>query len=385
VKQIAIVTVSRSDYSIYLPVLKLMHSDPLLSLNVIVGGTHLSPHFGSSAESIEQDGFNISARVDTLTDSESPQSITRSMGLAINGFASAYSVIKPDMLVLVGDRFEMHSAASAAVPFNIPISHIHGGEITEGAIDDALRHSITKLSHLHFVSTESHAKRVLQMGEEPWRVTLCGAPSLDNLYKLPLLNKSQILERFGISMDPAPLLITYHPVTLQHDDTEEQTIELLSAIEQSKLPTLFTIPNVDIKGSIISTMIQAYTDSHNNSHMIPNFGTEGYFSVMSHCAAMVGNSSSGIIEAASLKIPVVNVGTRQQGRTRGANVIDVDCNREAILSGIRYGVSELFRSTLSDIANPYGDGSAAEIVVDKIKNAPPHAILIRKKFNEHLD
>ena len=170
-KQIAIVTVSRSDYSIYLPVLKLMHSDPLLSLNVIVGGTHLSPHFGSSAESIEQDGFNISARVDTLTDSESPQSITRSMGLAINGFASAYSVIKPDMLVLVGDRFEMHSAASAAVPFNIPISHIHGGEITEGAIDDALRHSITKLSHLHFVSTESHAKRVLQMGEEPWRVT----------------------------------------------------------------------------------------------------------------------------------------------------------------------------------------------------------------------
>ncbi len=239
-RTIGVVTVSRSDYGSYLPVLREIREDPGLKLHLIVSGMHLSPEFGLTARAIEADGFEINDCVEMLLSSDTPEGISKSMGLGLIGFAQSYACFRPDILLVLGDRFEMHAAALAALPFKIPVAHIHGGEITEGAIDDALRHSITKLSHLHFVSTEEYARRVIQMGEEPWRVIVSGAPSLDNLFNLALLERQELQARFGLFLERDPLLVTYHPVTLEYEQTEWQVNELLAALQAFDLPVVFT-------------------------------------------------------------------------------------------------------------------------------------------------
>jgi UDP-hydrolysing UDP-N-acetyl-D-glucosamine 2-epimerase len=276
----------------------------------------------------------------------------------------------------------MHAAALAALPFNIPVAHIHGGELTFGAIDDALRHSMTKLSHLHFVSTKEYARRVAQLGEEKWRITVSGAPSLDNFKTIKLLDKPALEKKLKIRLTPPPLLVTFHPVTLEYTSAAWQAGELLAAIKASGRPVIFTLPNSDTGGRVIRAMIEKHVKQNDFATICDNLGTQNYFSLMKIASAMVGNSSSGIIEAPSLKLPVVNIGSRQGGRVRAKNVIDVDCRREEILAGIRCAVSDKFRSGLRGMVNPYGDGHAAERIVRRLKSAILNDRLIRKIFQD---
>jgi UDP-hydrolysing UDP-N-acetyl-D-glucosamine 2-epimerase len=380
-KTIGVVTVGRSDYGIYLPVMKLIKAQPDLSLRIFAGGMHLAPEFGCTARAIEEDGFEISERVEILPSSDSPAAVAEAMGRGTIGFAQAYTRQRPDVLLVLGDRFEMHSAVVAALPLKIPVAHIHGGELSEGAIDDALRHSITKMSHLHFVATETYGNRVIQMGEEPWRVVISGAPALDNLKTIELPTRAQLAKDYDLREEESFLLVTYHPVTLEHEQTEEQITALLEALGESDMAVVFTYPNADTGNRAIIQLMGEYVASNSRARTFVNLGTQGYFSMMKHAAAMVGNSSSGIIEAASFRLPVVNIGNRQRGRLRAANVIDVGYSRSEIVAGIRQALAPDFRTRLDDLVNPYGDGRAAERIVETLRSVELNDKLLLKHFH----
>lgn len=379
-RTVGVITVGRSDYGIYKPILQQIQADPNLRVHLIVAGMHLSPEFGLTITTIEADGFEIAERVEMLLSADTPAAITKSMGLGLIGFAQAFARLRPDILLVLGDRFEMHAAALTALPFKIPVAHIHGGEITQGAIDDALRHSITKLSHLHFVATEEYARRVQQLGEEPWRITVCGAPGLDNIGKVKVWSTAELEAKFGLHLDSSPLLVTFHPVTLEYEKTEWQVSELLTALEVSGLPVIFTLPNADTQGRVISRMIKNYVQWHPLAQWVDNLGIQGYFSLMAMAAAMVGNSSSGIIEAPSFKLPVVNIGTRQQGRVRATNVIDCGYRHEEIITAIKKAVQPTFRESLSNSVNPYGQGQAANMIVKQLQEVAIDDRLLVKHF-----
>lgn len=379
-RTIGVVTVGRSDYGIYRPVLRALAADPRIDLEIYVSGMHLSEAHGSTVSMVEADGHRIVARIDMLTGSDSPDGIAQSIGWGVEGFSQAFKLHVPDILVVLGDRFEMFAPVVAALPFKLPVAHIHGGEVTEGAMDDSLRHSMTKMSHLHFVSTEEHGRRVRQLGEEPWRVIVSGAPSLDNLHLVELAEREDLERRHGIDLSTPPLLATFHPATLEYEQAEEQTVELLAALDQAGLPTVFTTPNADTSGSKILALIQRYVDSHPNAWLVDNFGSEDYYSAMFYSAAMVGNSSSGLIEAPSMGLPVVNVGNRQAGRLRGPNVIDVGNGRDEILEGIRRATDPGFRDRIRGLPNPYGDGSAANRIVQTLRSVELGQPLLVKRF-----
>lgn len=381
-RTIGVVTVARSDYGIYLPLLRQIQQDPDLRPYLIVSGMHLSPEFGLTVKAIEADGFEVCERVEMLLSSDSPEGIAKSMGLGTIGYAQAYARLRPDILVVLGDRFEMHAAAVAALPFKIPVAHIHGGETTEGAIDDALRHSMTKLSHLHFVSTQEYARRVVQMGEESWRVIVSGAPSLDNLHFVKLLKAHELEVKYRLRLNQPPLLATFHPVTLEYERTEWQVSELLAALDTSEMPVVFTMPNADTSGRIIIRMIKEFVRTHASAQMVDNLGTQGYFSMMALAVAMVGNSSSGLVEAASFELPVVNVGSRQRGRVRGINVIDVDYEQTSILEGLQKALDPGFRAKLRGMRNPYGSGGASEKIVEVLKLVQLDDKLLMKRFHD---
>jgi UDP-N-acetylglucosamine 2-epimerase (non-hydrolysing)/GDP/UDP-N,N'-diacetylbacillosamine 2-epimerase (hydrolysing) len=379
-RTLGVVTVARSDYGIYLPLLRKIQADPDLQLHLIVAGMHLSPEFGLTAEAIEADDFEISERVEMLLSSDTPTGIAKSMGLGTIGFSQAYSRFRPDMLVVLGDRFEMHTAALAALPFKIPVAHIHGGELTQGVIDDALRHCITKLSHIHFVATEEYGRRVLQMGEESWRIIVSGALSLDNLRSVNLLDAPELESLHGMRLDREPLLVTFHPVTLDYERTEWHIAELLSALDNFDMPIVFSLPNSDTGGRVIISAIKDFVSSHSTAQMVDNLGTQGYFSLMSLAAAMVGNSSSGIIEAPSFNLPVVNIGSRQEGRIKAENVIDVGYDSEAIVKGVKRAIQPEFRQKLKGLHNPYGTGNAAEEIIKRLKEVELDKKMIVKRF-----
>ena len=379
-RNIAVVTTSRADYGHLLPLLRLIDNDPDLALRLIVSGTHLAETHGRTITEIERDGFAIADRIPILSESDSPVAIAAAMGRAVTGFGEVFARNRPDILVVMGDRFEMHAAALAALPFTIPVAHISGGDVTEGAIDDALRHSMTKLSHLHFVSTEESAQRVLQMGEEPWRVFNCGELSLDNLATLQLLSREELESEFKVRLPDPFLLVTYHPVTLEFEQSEYQIAQLLGAIESSGLAAVFTMPNADTANRVIGDAIRDFTAHHPKTCYVDNFGMRAYFSVMALATAMAGNSSSGIFEAASFKLPVVNIGTRQDGRLRPGNVIDCGYSSAEILAAIRKAVSGEFRSSLANLVNPYGCGNASAQIAHQLKTVPLQHELIRKRF-----
>jgi len=379
-RTIAVVTVARSDFGCYLPLLRAIRSSPGLRLHLIVSGTHLSPEFGLTVQSIEEEGFTVGERVEMLLSSDTPEGIVKSMGLGLIGFSQLFGRSRPDILVVLGDRFEMHAAALAALPFKIPVAHLHGGELTEGAIDDSLRHSITKLSHLHFVATEEYARRVIRMGEEPWRVTVSGAPSLDNLSSFTPMTADELESAFGLIVTDAPLLVTFHPVTLEYEQAGAQVAELLSALDELAMPVVFTMPNADTCGRVIADMIGRFVESHASATVVPNFGTRGYFTMMTLAAAMVGNSSSGIVEAASFKLPVVNIGTRQAGRLRPGNVIDVGCARGEIVQAGRRATAPELKASLADLVNPYGSGEASRIIVERLETVLLNQRLLAKRF-----
>lgn len=380
-RAIAVVTTSRADYGIYRPLLKRLEADPGITLQVIASGMHLLAAFGDTVRDIEADGFAIAARVPCLGAGDSPADIARAIADATAGFASAFETLAPDLVVVLGDRFEMHAAAVAAQPFALPLAHLHGGELTLGAMDDAFRHSITKLSHLHFVSTEEYGARVRQLGEEAWRVIVSGAPGLDNLDELEPLTDDEMAAATGLPATPAPLLVTYHPATREASSAEAQAEGLFHALEQAALPVVFTAPNADEGGRAVRRLIEDFVARHDNAVFVENLGTRAYFGLLARAAAMVGNSSSGIIEAASFRLPVVNIGTRQEGRARAANVIDVAENASAVLDGIRRAASPEFQASLADLRNPYhGERPAAEVIHERLAAIPLDANLIKKRF-----
>ena len=384
-RTIDVVTTSRADYGILQPVLRRIHSDSALRLRVLVSGSHLSPQFGSTVTMIEQDGFEIAARIEVLSGSDTPEDTAKAMARGVTGFGQLFARSRPDLLVVLGDRFEMHSAALAALPFRIPVAHIHGGELTVGAFDDALRHSITKLSHLHFVTTEEYGRRVQQLGEEPWRIVVSGAPALDQLRTVRLRNPEEMQREFGVQLQEKFLLVTFHPATLDPADPAQQAKMLFHAIEQSGLPAVVTMPNADPGGRAVREVVHERAAANRRIQAVETLGTEGYFSVMALAAAMVGNSSSGIIEAGSFGLPVVNIGSRQAGRVRGPHVIDVEPSADSILIGLRRALEPSFRASLAGTRNLYGDGVAADRIVERLKTAVLDATLVTKKFCDLRD
>jgi UDP-hydrolysing UDP-N-acetyl-D-glucosamine 2-epimerase len=380
VRTIAVVTTSMADYGVYLPVLRRIQSDPALRLALVVSGSHLMPSHGLSVTKIEADGFAVAERVDAPPSADTPEATATAMGTGLQGFGRAFARLAPNIAVVLGDRYEMSVAALAALPFRIPVAHIHGGELTVGAFDDALRHSVTKLSHLHFVSTDEYARRVRQMGEEPWRVTVSGAPSLDNLRAVRLQPREALETRLGLRLGPRFLLATFHPATLERADPREQACALLDAIVATGLPCVITLPNADPGGMAIRSVINQLAADHPQLQPVESVGTEAYFSLMALAAAMAGNSSSGLIEAASFELPVLNVGSRQAGRVRARNVIDVEPDAGAIAAGLRRALDPDFRAALRGLVNPYGDGHAADRIVERLATVELGAGLVTKWF-----
>jgi UDP-N-acetylglucosamine 2-epimerase (non-hydrolysing)/GDP/UDP-N,N'-diacetylbacillosamine 2-epimerase (hydrolysing) len=378
-RTVGVVTGSRADYGIFVPLLRAIQAEPSLALHLMVTGMHLSPEFGLTVKGIEEDGFPIAERVEMLLSSDTPSAIAKSMGIGTIGFAQAFARNRLDILVVLGDRFEMHAAAIAAVPFNIPLAHIHGGEVTEGTFDNALRHSMTMLSHLHFVATDEYGQRLIQMGEEPWRVTVSGALSLDNLQATKLLSRENLEAMIGLSLERPPLLITFHPVTLEYEQAGYQISELLEALRGVNAPLVFTMSNADTNSRLITQKIREFVQAHASARLVENLGTRAYFSLMAQAAAMVGNSSSGIIEAMSFGLPAVNIGTRQAGRVRLANVVDVGYAREEIRRGLRQALAPEAKAGLQGQANLYGDGCAAGRIITVLKEVPLDGRLLCKR------
>lgn len=381
-KHLAVVTVARSDYGIYRPLLDALHTASDFELSIIATGMHLDPRYGYTVAQIEADGFTVAERVESLVASDTAGGVVRSMGLGLLGFAAVYERNHYDMVMVLGDRFDMIPAAQAALPFRLPVAHLHGGELTVGAMDDALRHAITKLSHLHFTATESYARRVIRMGESPWRVTVSGAPSLDHLTRLERLPVAALKARFSLHFEAPPLLVTLHPATLESLSVESQVNALLDALATVDLPVVITAPNADPGSDLIRRRLQAFAQARAQVDWVENFGAAAYFSMMAAAAAMVGNSSSGILEAASFHLPVVNIGRRQEGRVRGGNVIDVPYDAAQIVAAIQQATDPAFRTGLRDLVNPYGDGHAVERILQRLREVSFDDNLLLKRFHD---
>ena len=380
-RKICIVTGTRAEYGLLYWLMKEIQASKKLELQLIVTGMHLSPEFGLTYQQIEQDGFNIDRKVEMLLSSDTEVGVTKSMGVGLMGFAEAFSAIKPDLLVLLGDRFESFAAASAATVAKVPVAHLHGGETTEGAIDEAFRHSITKMSHLHFTSTDIYRQRVIQLGEQPDKVFNVGAIGIDNIKRLELLERTEFEKEIGFSLNKRNLLITFHPVTLEDSTAETQFSELLSALDMLEDTNLiFTKANADPDGRIINTMIEQYV-SHNKEKSIAftSMGQLRYLSAMQHVDGVVGNSSSGLLEAPTFRVGTINIGDRQLGRVRAASVIDTDTDA----TNIKYSFDRLYSTTfqhqLATITNPYGNGGTAEKIVSIIECLDDKQVL-KKKF-----
>ncbi len=381
-RTVGVVTVARSDFGCYLPVLQAIRAHPDLDVHLIVTGSHLSPEFGLTVSDIEREGLEVGERVETLLSSDTPEGTAKSLALGVIGCAESFARRRPDVLLVLGDRFEMLAAVVAALPATIPVAHIHGGESTEGAIDESMRHAITKLSHLHFAAAKEYAERIIQMGEEPWRVTVSGAPGLDNLRTSKVMDLIELEARLGLELPSRFILVTYHPVTLQQAETAKHVTELLEALDRSSLPMIITYPNPDPGGRIIIGMIDDFAARTDRAMIVPSLGSRAYWSLMALATAMVGNSSSGIIEAPSLELPVVNVGARQRGRIRAANVIDAGDGRDEIHAAIERATAPAFRASLEGLTNPYGDGHAAERIVGVLAEVELGERLLVKRFHE---
>jgi UDP-hydrolysing UDP-N-acetyl-D-glucosamine 2-epimerase len=366
-RRIAVVTSSRADYShLYWP-LKLLSEHPEVDLRLIVMASHLAPEFGATVREIEKDGFPIAARVESLLSSDTDIGMAKSIGVALLSLADVLGAMRPDLLLLIADRYEMLAPASTALALRIPIAHIEGGEISEGAIDDAVRNALTKMSHIHFTSTEAARARVISMGEEPWRVHRAGAPSLDHLRRSRLLSREEIEARCGIDLRTPAILVAYHPVTLEPDTTVEADA-LFTALdqiaEQGSAQILFCYPNADAGSRALLSRTREFLALHANARIFVNLDAVAYWSLLRESQAMIGNSSSGIMETASFALPTVNIGLRQKGRERARNVLDAEPDAAAILARVAEARSPAFRASLAGMENPYGDGHAAERIVE---------------------
>ena len=367
-KKICVITGSRSEYSLLKILMKDINKTDGLQLQTIVTGMHLSPEFGFTIDEIKKDGFVINKKVEMLLSSDSSVGISKSTGLGIIGFADAFEELNPDMIILLGDRFETLSAGIAAMFFRIPISHIHGGEITEGAYDEAIRHSLTKISYLHFVSTNVYKNRVIQLGESPERVFNVGALGCQNIKKYKYLSKQELEDDILFKFGKKSILVTYHPETLQINSSSLVFNELLKALNAfPDINILFTYPNADNDGRIIISMINEYCNSNKNAHFIPSLGSKRYFSFIKYCDGVIGNSSSSIIELPSLKKGAINIGNRQKGRVFGDNIINSLPEKNAIINAIKELFSNEFNNKLKKIKNPYENGNTSNKIIEVIK------------------
>jgi GDP/UDP-N,N'-diacetylbacillosamine 2-epimerase (hydrolysing) len=368
VKRIAPITFTRAEYSSFVPVLKALRDAPGFETQLLVSGTHLSPQFGNTVEQIEADGFSIADRIPMEIKSDTPEAVTRAVGLVMGGFAQSFARLKPDLLLLVGDRLELIAPATAALAARIPVAHISGGDLTEGAIDNQVRYAITQMSHLHFVAMQEHADRLLRMGEEPWRVHVVGEPALDLLKDMRLLSRHDLAKSLGVELKPPVLVVTHHPTTLGTTSAGEEIESLIQALEQIQGTLVITMPNADVEWQTVLARLREFVSRRSSARLYSSLGALRYYSLLSHADLMVGNSSSGIWESPSFKIPVVNIGDRQRGRHRAGNVIDVPCAREQIFNGIQRALTREFRESLANLANPYGDGKAGARILNILKN-----------------
>jgi GDP/UDP-N,N'-diacetylbacillosamine 2-epimerase (hydrolysing) len=363
-RKVCVVTGTRAEYGLLRWVMQGIQDSDVLDLQLIVTGMHLSPEFGLTVQEIEADGFRIDRKVEMLLSSDTPVGITKSMGLAMIGFADSMAELQPDLLLVLGDRFETFAAASAALVARIPIAHCHGGELTEGAFDDALRHSITKMAYLHFVAAEEYRQRVIQMGEHPDRVFLVGGLGVDAIKRINLLSREELEATLDFKLGPRNLLITFHPVTLEHNTSAQQMGELLAALDELEDTNLiFTMPNADTDGRVLIQMIQDFCSNRPYAKAFTSLGQLRYFSCIQHCDGVVGNSSSGLAEVPSFQKGTVNIGDRQKGRLRAASVIDCEPNREAIAAALQRLGEHDFCMGLTASINPYGYGSASDRIV----------------------
>ena len=380
-KNIAVFTGTRAEYGLLFWLLKSLAENDNVSLQLLVGGTHLSNEFGHTIDQINKDGFSISAKLDYLSSSDSPLGVANSLALAITSAAKAFEQLRPDILVILGDRYEALGVAQAALLFQIPIAHIHGGEITEGAVDDAIRHSLTKLSHLHFTATESYRQRVIQLGENPEHVLNVGAPGIDSINQYDLLSVEQLNQYFDEKLVKPFFVVTYHPVTLSSDGAISAFENLLAVLTlYQDYQMIISYPNADAFSRQIIELLTSYQDRlPTRVLLVKSMGQVRYLSAMKHASAVIGNSSSGIIEAPSFNVPTVNIGERQKGRIASDSVIHCGESKQAINSAINLALSEGFRSKLKKIINPYGMGGASEKIVNTLTKTDLDK-LIHKQF-----
>ena len=381
-RKICVVTGTRAEYGLLYWLMKEIENDESLELQLIVTGMHLSPEFGLTYETIEKE-FKIDKKIEMLLSSDTVIGISKSMGLAQISFSEAYDELKPDIVVVLGDRYEIFSAVSVAMIARIPITHLHGGETTEGAFDESIRHSITKMSHLHFTATQEYRDRVIQLGEHPSRVFNVGGLGIDNIKKLKLLSKEEFEKSIDFRLNRKNILVTFHPVTLENTTAKEQFSELLNAIDElEETHIIFTKANSDTDGRIINKMIDEYVSKNRNKSVeFTSLGQLRYLSALQYMDAMVGNSSSGLIEAPSFGLGTVNVGDRQKGRIMADSVISCESDKKSILEVFKKLYSKEFQETLKSVTNPYGDGGASKKIKDVLKVVDLDNILKKSFFN----
>jgi GDP/UDP-N,N'-diacetylbacillosamine 2-epimerase (hydrolysing) len=368
-RKICVITGTRADYGLLRWVMQGIKDDSDLTLQVIATGMHLSPEFGLTYREIEQDGFQIDCKIEMLTSSDTAVGIAKSMGLGLIGFADALNELKPDLIVVLGDRFEIFTAVSAALVARIPVAHLHGGETTEGAFDESLRHSITKMSHLHFVAAEEYRQRVIQLGEQPERVFLVGGLGVDNIKRTKLLDRSELETSLGFKLAQKNLLVTFHPVTLENATAADHMTELLAALAELKdTQLIFTLPNADTDGRVLIKMIEQFVARYANAHAYTSLGQLRYLSCIAQVDGVVGNSSSGLLEVPSFNKGTINIGDRQRGRLLATSVINSAPTQQSIAVALKKLYSVDFQESLSKVRNLYGEGGASEKIVTTIKN-----------------
>jgi UDP-hydrolysing UDP-N-acetyl-D-glucosamine 2-epimerase len=380
-RRIGVATFARSEYSTCLPLLRAIQADAEFELHLLVSGAHLSPEFGNTVKDIEADGFAIADRIEMRVSSDdTPEGVVESNGWGTIGFAHSFARSRPDILLLVGDRLELLAAASAALPFRIPVAHVSGGDVTEGALDNQVRHAMSKLSHLHFVAMEEHAQRLLQMGEEGWRVFVTGDPALDLVHQVRLLSRRELSQTLGRELTSPVVIVTFHPTTLGSISVHDELDSLLAALTRLSGTLILTSPNADAGNRTILNRLQEFTGTRPHTALFFNLGQLTYYSLMAQADLMLGNSSSGIWEAPTFRLPVVNVGDRQRGRIRAGNVIDAPPDADAIEQAIHRGLQPAFRASLRDLQNPYGDGRTSPRIVSTLKRVALDTRLLQKRF-----
>ncbi|MGB4660451.1 MAG: UDP-N-acetylglucosamine 2-epimerase [Mobilitalea sp.] len=379
---ISVLTATRAEYGLLKPIIVKLNQVEEFDVRIVVTGMHLSEAFGMTYQEIEQDGFTIDKKIEILSEEDSPAAVSKAMGLALIGFGEYFEALKPELLIVLGDRYETLAVCTAAMNAQVPIAHLYGGETTEGAIDESIRHAVTKMSYLHFTSTEEYRRRVIQLGEAPERVFCVGAIGIENIQTAEFLSKQELEQSIGFSLDNPYAMVTFHPVTLEEDGAKKQIEELLRAFDHHKeLNYIFTKANADANGRAINSMIDAYVAERENAVAFASLGMQRYLSALKYCCVVIGNSSSGLLEAPSFGVPTINIGDRQKGRLQSASVINCPAKESAIRHAITIACSDDFKTAAKNCSNPYGDGKTSDKIIEVIKDhVMNQRIQLKKSF-----